>query len=93
MEDIINVRIKTEHFRESFGYQHITACPLAIALSSVFKYPVYVGGNDVDIDDPNGPVTYKFDDNLWESGMIMENIRKAKDGEEIEPVYLELRKV
>lgn len=91
--EIINVKIETEHFKESDGYCSITNCPLALALKDMFKYDIAVGGVDVDIDDPSGPVTYKFDDNFWESEMIMENIRKAKDGEEIEPVYLELRKV
>jgi hypothetical protein len=91
---MIEIKITTEHFRKSSGYESIDECPLALACEDHFPEAtrISVGGFTVHI----GKENYKIDD-YWgnSSGSlkcddINEMIQDAQDGKEIPTVTVVL---
>ena len=94
---MIEIQIKTEHFRESWGYESIEECPLAIACKDHFpeRTRIRVGGHTVYINRES----YKIDD-YWGNPNgnlrceeIDEMVSDAKEGKEIPTVTVTLTKL
>jgi len=94
---MIEIQIKTEHFRKSPGYGSIDECPLALACKDYFPEGIWisVGGYTVNINrerykiddywgNPNGNLRYEE---------INEMVSDAKEGKEIPTVTVTLTKL
>ena len=93
---MIEIQVKTEHFKESSAYYSITCCPLAVACKDYFPEGtrISVGGCTVSIDGKN----YMIDD-YWGNpngngdlrcSDINKMISDAQNGEEIPTVTVVL---
>ena len=85
----MKIEVTTKHFRESTMYGDNENCPLAMAIKDMFPKDtsIDVGGWTAGI----GKENYKISDN-WAniSFDIDEMISKAKNGEEISTIIVEL---
>jgi hypothetical protein len=94
---MIEIQIKTEHFRKSPGYGSIDECPLALACKDYFSEGTRIraGGHTVHINRES----YKIDD-YWGNPNgnlrceeINEMVSDAKNGKEIPTVTVTLTKL
>jgi len=90
----MEIEVKTEHYKDSTCYLDQENCPLATAIKDVFSKKgythIWVGAFTVKIDEQE----YKIGDE-WSELMVQEieeNIKKAKKGEEIPTIVVNLRK-
>jgi hypothetical protein len=90
----MKIEVRTEHYRNSTEYIDQNNCPLAMAIKDVFSKKentyIWVGGFTVAIDgqqyDIGGEWAY------LEVPEIESNIIKAKQGEEIPTIVVNLKK-
>jgi hypothetical protein len=91
---MIEIQIKTKHFRESLGYESLVECPLALACKDHFPdgIRIQVGGYSVNV----GLKRYEIGSN-WADKIspfeINKMINSAKEGNEVPTVTVTLTRL
>jgi hypothetical protein len=90
----MKIEVKTEHYKNSTCYLDQENCPLAMAIKDVFSKKentyIWVGGFTVKIDEQEYNIGIEW--NRLTVHEIEANIKKAKQGEEIPTIIVNLNK-
>ena len=90
----MKIQVKTEHYKNSNGYLDQENCPLAMAVKDVFSQKEYtyiwIGAFTAKIDGQKYEIGEEWSDLIVQK--IEANIKKAKEGQEIPTIVVNLRK-